>query len=1019
MNLKRVLIDLLTGEQLKDLCSELELEADRRSPAAMTEALASAKRAKPERLIAPLTVAQLREALGQFDRPTDGKRDELVQRLLEAGGRAWPLPEAPLELEAQFQPPPSGWTPEAAPATRVVRTGLDSTEQYRHATEAVQRPNVGVQDQFQAKKPPRTYRYDSSLDPALSWDEQRERDLGEWLLGLVVRAAKDGEKTVFAEPQVWAGGGVRITSLADAAQMLQQISKPFLNWAGKAERHQIQVPTAPLFVHERHSTKAILDGIRHRKARGQTLDLFGDAGMDIRENLEAYEHKGPWQNRMILGDSLSVMNSLLEFEGLAGQVQMIYIDPPYGVKFGSNFQPFVRKRDVKHGGDEDMTREPEMVKAYRDTWELGLHSYLTYLRDRLIVAKELLHQTGSVFVQISDENLHHVRGIMDDVYSSENFSGLITIQKTSSQSTIGIQSVTDYLVVYSKDGTRSKFRALLRPKRPGEQGAKQYVSVISPDMKEMRKMTKEELAGISASLDGWRVCRLGPLTSQGYQEGRSKPFKFRGIAYPCPKNRHWSYDPSSGGELERLAALGRIRVSGESLASVLLADDNPTTSLDNVWLDTGTGSFTEEQLYVVQTSAKVIQRCMLMCTDPGDLVLDPTCGSGTTAYVAEQWGRRWITIDTSRVPLALARQRLLTATFPYYELKSPQSGPAGGFVYKRKQNRKGDEIGGLVPHITLKSIANDAPPAMEVLVDRPEEVSGVTRVAGPFVVEATIAPVQPIEAAGEGETIAGSDAATHIQRMTEVLRQSKTLRLHGNRELTLAGVRRTVDTEYLHAEAKEGDKRVAIVFGPADGAVSATLVYEAGREAHYLKYESLYFFGFAVEPGARAMIEDEKKLRIPAAYVAVTPDVAMSDLLKTTRSSEIFSVTGLPDVAVRRAKKKGPEGQPLYEVELKGLDLFDPQSMDTESLGGENVPCWMLDTDHDGMSFYATQVFFPKTSAWDNLQRSMKATFDESVWSHLAGTVSEPFALGDRRRLAVKVIDERGNELMRVLEVSE
>ncbi len=267
--------------------------------------------------------------------------------------------------------------------------------------------------------------------------------------------------------------------------------------------------------------------------------------------------------------------------------------------------------------------------------------------------------------------------------------------------------------------------------------------------------------------------------------------------------------------------------------------------------------------------------------------------------------------------------------------------------------------------------------------------------------------------------MAGSDAATHIQRMTEVLRQSKTLRLPGNRELTLAGVHRTADTEYLHAEAKEGDRRVAIVFGPSDGAVSATLVYEAGREAHYLKYDSLYFFGFAVEPGARAMIEDEKKLRIPAAYVAVTPDVAMSDLLKTTRASEIFSVTGLPDATVRRSKKKGLEGQSLHEVELKGLDLFDPESLKTNSVGGENVPCWMLDTDYDGLCFYASQVFFPKTSAWDNLQRSMKATFDESVWLHLSGTVSEPFALGDRRRVAVKVIDERGNELMRVLDVAE
>lgn len=407
-----------------------------------------------------------------------------------------------------------------------------------------------------------------------------------------------------------------------------------------------------------------------------------------------------------------------------------------------------------------------------------------------------------------------------------------------------------------------------------------------------------------------------------------------------------------------------------------------------------------------------------MTTDPGDLVIDPTCGSGTTAYVAEQWGRRWITIDTSRVPLALARQRLLTATFPYYKLKTPQAGPAGGFVYERKQNRKGEEIGGLVPHITLKSVANNEPPAMEVLVDRPNELPEVTRVSGPFVVEATIATVQPLETSGNGMTVDG-DVSTHIQRMTEVLRQSKTLHLPGNRELILAGVRRTLDTEYLHAEAKEGDKRVAIVFGPADGAISTTLVYEAGREAHYLKYERLYFFGFAIEPGARAMIEDEKKLRIPASYLAVTPDVAMSDLLKTTHASEIFSVTGLPDVTARRAKKKGPDGQPLYEVELNGLDLFHPETLETESVGGKSVPCWMLDTDYDLLCFYATQVFFPKTSAWDNLQRSLNAKFDESVWSHLAGTVSEPFALGERRRVAVKVIDVRGNELMRVLDVGE
>jgi adenine-specific DNA-methyltransferase len=448
MSLKRVLLDLLSQDQLKELCTELEVEADRRSAEKMGAALASAKRAKPERLIEALTVPQLREALAQFERSTDGKRDELVQRLLEASGRAWPLPPPPQDMAVRFEAPPGGWKPETPKP--VLRTGTDFAEQYRHPDQAVQRPDVGLQDQFQGKKPPRTYRYDSSLDPAMSWDEQRERDLGEWLLGLVVRAAKEGEKTVFAEPHVWAGGGVRVTSLADAAQVLQQISKPFLNWAGKAERHEIQVPTAPLFVHERHSTKAILDGIRHRKARGQTLDLFGDAGMDIRENLEAYEHKGPWQNRMILGDSLSVMNSLLEFEGLSGQVQMIYMDPPYGVKFGSNFQPFVRQRAVGDAED-DLTREPEMVKAYRDTWELGLHSYLTYLRDRLLLARELLTSSGSVFIQISEDNLHHVRGVADEVFGPGNFVVCIVVKKTGSQRGGLIQSVNDYLLWYARD----------------------------------------------------------------------------------------------------------------------------------------------------------------------------------------------------------------------------------------------------------------------------------------------------------------------------------------------------------------------------------------------------------------------------------------------------------------------------------------------------------------------------------------------------------------------------------------
>lgn len=929
-----------------------------------------------------------------------------------------------------------------------VSTTTQQTTDYQHAQLATQRPDVGVQDQFSARKPPKTYRFDSSLDPSLSWDESRDRELAEWLLGLVQRCASEGEAAVFTAPQVWAGGGVQVQSLKAVADLLQGLSQPFLNWAGKAERHQIAVPTVPLFVHERHSTKAILEGVRHHKAKGAMDDLFGDGGgLDVTDKLDAYEHQGPWQNRMILGDSLQVMNSLLEFEGMGGQVQMVFMDPPYGVKFGSNFQPFVRKRDVKHGGDGDMTREPEMVKAYRDTWELGLHSYLTYLRDRLFLAKELLHETGSVYVQISDENLHHVREVLDEVFGVSNRCAVIAFKKTSgagspSLGTDVLASVCDFLLWYAKDKTRVKFKQVYAPKTNAEgEGAYTWLDLSSG---ERRRMSPEERANVDLLPPGTRVFRADNLTSQSGVEKTKYPIKIDGRVFR-PTKGVWK---TSEQGMRRLQEQRRVILIGNTPSYVRYFSDFPLQAYNNLWEDTVVAGFSDPKIYAVQTSAKVIQRCLLMSSDPGDLVLDPTCGSGTTAYVAEQWGRRWITCDTSRVPLALARQRLLTATFPYYALKEPRLGPQGGFVYKRRQNRKGEEVGGLVPHITLKSIANDEPPAMEVLVDRPEVDDKVTRVAGPFVVEATIAPAQSLDLHDEPQPVSASvdavpgvvpatksstvlqvaepsganagygDPATHIERMTQVLRLSKTLRLPGNRQLVLADIRRMADSDVLHAEGVDAEgNRIAIVFGPQDGAISSNVVFEAAREAYFLKFPHLYFFGFAIQAKARELLEDRAKLRVPCTYVTVTPDVAMSDLLKTSRASEIFSVTGLPDAVVRKAGKHNSDGTELYEVELRGLDIFNPASMEQEDIPAHNLPTWMLDTDYDGMCFYATQVFFPKTAAWDNLQKSLKAEFAPSVWQHLAGTVSEPFAPGPRRRVAVKVIDERGNELMRVLEV--
>jgi adenine-specific DNA-methyltransferase len=452
--------------------------------------------------------------------------------------------------------------------------------------------------------------------------------------------------------------------------------------------------------------------------------------------------------------------------------------------------------------------------------------------------------------------------------------------------------------------------------------------------------------------------------------------------------------------MQRLIERGRVLKSGNSLAYKRMIDDFPAQVIGNLWTDTGTGSFTEAKLYVVQTSVKVPQRCLLMTTDPGDLVLDPTCGSGTTAYVAERWGRRWITIDTSRVPLALARQRLLTATFDYYELKEPTHGPSGGFIYKRKQNKKGEEIGGIVPHVTLKSIANNEPPDEEVLVDRPEPDSRFVRVTGPFVVEATIPA--PVDWEGDGVEDSGAESVqsygSFIERMIEVLRRSPVLHLGGGKTVQLGNIRPPAKSLSLSAEgvALNGEpKPVAFVFGPENGAISEKLVHSALQEAQLKSYAHLYIMGL-----------------VPATYVQATPDLMMGDLLKNMRSSQIFSICGLPEIKIHKAKPAATGGPPCYEVELVGLDTFDPTTMDTDHRGGADVPCWMLDSDHNNLCFRASQVFFPRTAAWDSLKKALKADYDESLWEHLAGTRSASFESGEQKQVAVKVIDDRGNELL-------
>lgn len=891
------------------------------------------------------------------------------------------------------------------------------------------RPDVGTQAQFRKKKSPKRYSYDSSISPALDWDGKNSaRELGEWLIECIQRASLLAPPHRFDQVQEFRDAHdnplVTVSGLGDAVDHLKRLSQPFLNWAGKAEGLSFDVPTLPLFIHERLSTKAILETLKGHKRNRQLsfVDLFGDPQHPIHDQiLRAYKHKDGWVNRLILGDSLVVMNSLLQYEGLAGQVQMIYMDPPYGVKYGSNFQPFVRKRDVQHNDDDDMTREPEMVKAYRDTWEFGLHSYLTYLRDRFLLCRDLLAPEGSIFVQISDENSHYIRQILDEVFGKDNFVALIPFRKkTMPLGTIFLEQMSDFILWYAKkkfdeSGKRfAKYNRLYLDR--SVEGEFHYCWYELPDGTRHR-MSKYQLFNHSLLPPGSRVYRLKSLEPSGPMNSGMFDYSFEGVVYKHPKN---GYGTAPSG-MDRLVEAKRIQAEGTRLTFIMYADEGTATQLTAPWFDT-VGA--DNKIYAVQTNSEVIKRCMLMTTDPGDLVLDPTCGSGTTAYVAEKWGRRWITVDVSRVPLSLARQRLLTSTYPYYQLQDERRGPSGGFHFKRKQNSKGEEIGGIVPHITLESIANNELPKEEILLDRPEVERTITRVTGPFTVEATIPT--PVDWEGDGVEDSGfsaEDYGSFLERMLEVLRRSPVLHFCGGNKVTFKNVHLPAKTLSLSAEAfvdNGQDKPVAIVFGPENGAVSEKLVYEAAREAHAKGYTHLFVIGFAIQPNARMLLEEsEEAVGIPASYCQATPDLMMGDLLKNMRSSQIFSCCGLPEIKIFKVKPKKPNDQIIYQVELLGLDVFDPVTMDVEHHQGDDVPAWLLDTDYNGLCFHVNQAFFPRTGAWNNLKRALKGEYEDDVWDSLSGTTSAPFEAGEHGQIAVKVIDDRGNELMVVKSVLE
>jgi adenine-specific DNA-methyltransferase len=782
---------------------------------------------------------------------------------------------------------------------------------------------------------------------------------------------------------------------------------PQLQWAGKAEHTSFDVPTVSLHVHERIDPRRIIETVKKVEEASTQMSLFEEQKKPLREAIEFYKHKENWSNRLIAGDSLLVMNSLLEKEGMGGKVQMVYFDPPYGIKYGSNFQPFVNKKDVKDGNDGDLTSEPEMLKAFRDTWELGIHSYLTYMKDRLLLVKELLHDSGSIFVQISDENVHHVKELMEEVFGKDNFVSQIPFAKTSGFSPNYLSNVCDYLIWYSKDKSKLKYRQLFKDKTEGKGYA--VYQWIELENGERRKLTKEERKDESKIPLNSKRFRLSDICSQGETNSDQK-FEFEGKTYLPRKGTHWS---TSVEGLQVLVKKRRIMLSAGFPNFVRFLDDYPVTPISNFWDDTATGSFTDDKIYVVQTGSKTIQRCILMTTDPSDIVFDITCGSGTTAYVAENWGRRWMTCDTSRVALSLAKRRLMTTNFDYFKLAHPNEGIGSGLIYEN------------VPHITLKSLANNEQSANEVLYDKPILDSKKSRVTGPFTVEAVPAPVA--KSFEEIEVDSNHEADNSIARSGETLRQNNWIdellkcgvRGKSGGQISFTRMESLSGTRFLqaHGETKEDNpKRVVVCFGPEHAPLEQRMVELALEEARTLKPKSeiILFCAFHFDSEARKDIEETNWPGITLLEAQMNADLLTDDLKKKRSSNESFWLIGQPDVQITEIKSGDDKGK--YTVEVNGFDYYNPKTGTVDSGGKGDIAMWMLDHDYDGRSLFPSQVFFPMAGAkegWATLAKNLKAEIDEEKIEAFGGTVSLPFTAG--KNVAVKIIDARGIESLKII----
>ena len=880
---------------------------------------------------------------------------------------------------------------------------------------------------------------------------------------------------------------------------------PQLVWKGKDEQdaQDLAVPAAPIYIQEKIHPQALIEDLRAQTAAGapdpQTSFFADFNGIPFEQYVDFYNHGQNWTNRMILGDSLLVMASLAEKENLKGKVQMIYMDPPYGIRFNSNWQVSTRKRDVTDGKVEDVTRQPEQIRAFRDTWGLGVHSYLTYLRDRLVIARDLLTNSGSLFLQIGDENLHLVRCLVDEVFGADNFIAIIPFVKTSSSTREYLGGTCDYLIFHAKSRASLKFRVAYRPK-VDRAAVGPYQLIRMPDGTR-RRMGAPERAGVAELPDAARIYRLDNLQSQsiGREKGEGAscwfPVDIGGAIWRPNMRSRWKTNEQG---MRRLAHADRLEATDGGLYYTRYLDDFPAIPITDVWSDTVIAGFASDKKYVVETSAKVVERCLLMTTDPGDLVLDPTCGSGTTAVVAEQWGRRWITCDTSRVALALTRTRLMAAKYPYYLLAdsaeglakeaevtgiapaiaaNPQNDIKRGFVYKR------------VPHVTLKSIANNEeidtihaayqekleplreklnaalkqkwqewevpreaqsgwPAAArnaheqwwklrrerqqkiddsiarradtEFLYDQPYEDGKRVRVSGPFTVESlsphrVLAPEddRPATERAGAQSDAAGDFVTIILdnlRKAGIKGSDKSQAIKFERLEPFSGAAIHASGEYVTPAGKR--QRVAIAIGPQYGTVGPDDVKEAAKEAvQGIGYDLLVVCGFAFDPHVSEEVKRYGKLAVQ--IVRMNPDLLMGeDLLKKTGSGNLFMVFGEPDIEIRKRK----DGK--LEAEIRGVDVYDPTTQQIRSNSTDDIACWFLDTAYNGESFFVRHAYFTGAGdPYEKLKRALRAEVDEAAWVSLYLTTSRPFDPPKTKKIAVKVINHYGDEVLKVFPI--